>query len=90
MTRRELLQTFAGTPLAMMAAGATDAAARGGIDYGPTGANILRRPPASDGFRFAAEWAVHERTVMQFLLPQNWPPPEAGIQRQRHLIRFLP
>lgn len=42
------------------------------IDYSSTGVDLLHHAPADDGFSFPAEWVRHERTLMQFLPPQNW------------------
>lgn len=42
------------------------------LDYATTGVDLGSRAPASDGFAFPAEWSRHERTLMQFLPPQNW------------------
>ena len=70
--RRTFIQmgaSFAATAAAVGAAGPVRAAA---IDYEGTGVEIRRSPPAEEGFRFPAEWAPHERTLMQFLPPQNW------------------
>ncbi len=41
-------------------------------DYTSTGVELVRSAPADDGFSFPAEWTRHERTLMQFLPPQNW------------------
>jgi len=43
----------------------------GGPDYSRTGAEIRPTPPSDEGFYFPAEWKLHERTLMQFLPPQN-------------------
>lgn len=43
-----------------------------GLDYESTGVELLEGPPAHDGFAMPAEWTPHERTLMQFLPPQNW------------------
>ena len=43
-----------------------------GPDYARTGADIRTTPPADEGFYFPAEWTPHERTLMQFLPPQNF------------------
>lgn len=42
-----------------------------GPDYARTGADIRLTPPSDEGFYFPAEWTAHERTLMQFLPPQN-------------------
>ncbi|MGI9412739.1 MAG: agmatine deiminase family protein [Hyphomicrobiales bacterium] len=63
----------------LAAAGASAGASRaaGGAraeapDYARAGADIQLSAPADDGFYFPAEWQPHERTLMQFLPPQNW------------------
>ena len=54
-------------------AGSNGAAARrhGPPDYARTGVDIRSTPPSEEGFYFPAEWTPHERTLMQFLPPQN-------------------
>ncbi len=41
--------------------------------YDGTGAEILTGAAGPDGFVFPAEWEPHERTLMKFPAPQNWP-----------------
>ena len=48
------------------------AGSHGGLDYSRTGADIRLTPPFDEGFYFPAEWKLHERTLMQFLPPQNF------------------
>ncbi len=50
----------------------TSSTAYDGPDYARTGADIRTTPPAEEGFFFPAEWTPHERTLMQFLPPQNF------------------
>jgi agmatine deiminase len=40
--------------------------------YEDTGVMINDTRPAREGFYFPAEWALHERTLMQFLPRQSW------------------
>jgi agmatine deiminase len=43
------------------------------VPYETTGASLVDGAPRDAGFRFPAEWHLHERTIMQFPPPQNWP-----------------
>ena len=68
MDRRSFVKATAG--IAALWAGWGRAMAA--VDYSGTGAEIRARVPAEDGFFMPAEWEPHERTLMQFLPPQNW------------------
>ena len=78
MDRRSFITATAG--LAGLWAGWERAMAA--VDYSNTGAALRTRAPADDGFFMPAEWAPHERTLMQFLPPQNWHPRELPAARQ--------
>ncbi len=69
MNRRHFLQTSLATSAAVLAG--RGAWANTSIFDG-TGVEILPGSGGEDGFTFPAEWARHERTLMQFPPPQNW------------------
>lgn len=69
MNRRHFLQTGLSTSAALWA----DHAARADASaFEGTGAEIIPGTAGADGFSFPAEWAAHEKTLMQFPPPQNW------------------
>lgn len=68
MNRRNFLATatasaFVGSNAKLLA---------GTMSYNQTGVMLQSGSPTKDGFSFPAEWAPHERTLMQFPSPQNW------------------
>ncbi|WP_371225620.1 agmatine deiminase family protein [Roseovarius sp. 2305UL8-3] len=70
MNRRRFLAT--GGAAVTTAIGASAARSNPSLDYSETGAKLITGTPTVDGFSFPAEWAWHERTLMQFPPPQNW------------------
>ena len=77
MDRREFLSVSGGTLAGLLVANPITADDKDTTlnmpDYKPTGAKLLTgSTPAADGFRFPAEWAAHEFTVMVLPPPQNW------------------
>jgi len=67
---------------ALVATGARSGKAMAAVDYSNTGAEVRNRAPADDGFFMPAEWTPHERTLMQFLPPQNWYPHQLASARE--------
>lgn len=69
MNRRCFMQTG----VAASAAAFAGTGARANVSvFDGTGAEIISGSAGADGFSFPAEWAVHEKTLMQFPPPQNW------------------
>lgn len=69
--RRSFVKASMGAA-ALAATGAGSGRAMAGVDYGETGVELRSGAPANDGFFMPAEWVRHERTLMQFLPPDNW------------------
>ena len=69
--RRSFVKASMGAA-ALAASGVGSGRAMAGVDYDKTGAELRSGAPANDGFYMPAEWVPHERTLMQFLAPQNW------------------
>jgi len=69
MNRRHFVQTGIASSAALWAGHAAQADAS---VFEGTGAQIIPGTAGDDGFSFPAEWAEHERTLMQFPPPQNW------------------
>jgi agmatine deiminase len=74
--RRTVMKGMVGFVAAAIHARARGAAAAT-PDYASTGARILTYPPVRDGYYFPAEWARHERALMQFLPAASWYPKTA-------------
>ena len=71
MERRRFVSTAACAAFCA-ASGVPAREASGAMSYAGTGARLHNHAPVRDGFAMPAEWARHERTLMQFLPPQNW------------------
>lgn len=79
MNRRHFWQSGLATT-ALMGCGVTVQASP--ALYEGTGVETLDGTAGSDGFSFPAEWARHERTLMQFPSPQNWWPRDLDDARR--------
>ncbi len=58
------------------------AQAANSIDYASTGAQLVGGAAADDGYAMPAEWARHEKTLMKFPPPQNWPRHQLSAARR--------
>lgn len=78
MNRRRFLATASAVGLT----GPLHARTSRSVDYTRTGATVIAGTGRGDGYAFPAEWKRHEKTLMKFPAPQNWPRRQLAAARQ--------